>query len=43
MKYDQTTDSVHKIIHCVKSVLIWSYSGPHFPIFSLNVGKCRPE
>ena len=23
-------------IHCVKSVRIWSYSGPHFPAFGLN-------
>ena len=22
--------------HCVKSVCIWSYSGPHFPEFGLN-------
>ena len=43
--------SFNKIIHCVKSVRIWSYSGPHFPrifphsdmeylfVFSLNTGK----
>ena len=39
--------------HCVKSVRIWGYFGPHFPAFGLdmeylsafspNVGKCRPE
>ena len=23
--------------HCVKSVRIWSYSGPHFPAFGLNM------
>ena len=22
--------------HCVKSVRIWSCSGPHFPVFGLN-------
>ena len=22
--------------HCVKSIRIWSYSGPHFPAFGLN-------
>ena len=22
--------------HCVKSVRIWSFSGPHFPAFGLN-------
>ena len=25
-----------KILHCVKSVRIWSYSGPHFSAFGLN-------
>ena len=25
-------------MHCVKSVGIWSYSGPHFPAFGLNTG-----
>ena len=39
--------------YCVESVLIWSYSGPHFPTFRLNTerygvfspnpGNCRPE
>ena len=29
--------------HGVKSVRIRSYSGLHFPVFSPNVGKCRPE
>ena len=23
--------------HCIKSVRIWSYSGPHFPAFGLNM------
>ena len=27
------------ILHCVKSVRIWSYSGSYFPVFSLNAGK----
>ena len=26
-----------------KSVGIRSYSGPHFPVFGLNTGKCGPE
>ena len=27
--------------HCVKSVRIWSYSGPYYlSVFSPNVGKC---
>ena len=25
--------------HCVKSVQIWSLSGPFFPVFGLNTGK----
>ena len=29
--------------HCVKSVRIWSFSGPHFPTFGLNTGKYGPE
>ena len=24
-------------VHCVKSVLIWSFSGPDFPAFGLNM------
>ena len=28
-------------IHCVKSVRIWSYSGPYFSAFGLNTGR-RP-
>ena len=27
--------------HCVKSVRIWSYSGPHFPPFGLNIERYR--
>ena len=27
------------IIHCVKSVCIWSYSGPYFPVFGLNTER----
>ena len=29
--------------HCVKSDRIRSYSGPHFPEFGLNEGKCGPK
>ena len=25
--------------HCVKGVRIWSYSGPYFPAFGLNVER----
>ena len=25
--------------HCVKSIRIWSYSGPHFPAFGLNTER----
>ena len=25
--------------HCVKSALIWSFSGPYLPVFSPNTGK----
>ena len=28
--------------HCVKSVHIRSFSGPYFPVFSLNAGKYGP-
>ena len=31
------------IPYCMKSVRIWSYSGPHFPAFQLNERKCGPE
>ena len=27
------------ILHCVKSVRIWSYSGLHFPAFALNTER----
>ena len=27
------------ILHCVKSVRIRSYSGPHFPVFGLNTKR----
>ena len=26
--------------HCVKSVRIWSYSGPYFPTVALNTERC---
>ena len=29
--------------HCVKRVRIRNYSGPHFPVFSLNAKKHGPE
>ena len=29
--------------HCVKSVRIWSFSGPHFPAFGLNTERCGVE
>ena len=28
---------------CVKSVHIWSFSGPYLPTFELNMGKYEPE
>ena len=31
-----------KNIHSVKSVQIWSFSGPCFPVFGLNTGKHGP-
>ena len=27
--------------HCVKSVVIWSFSGPYFPAFGLNTESCE--
>ena len=32
--------NVEHTIHCVKSVRIRSYSGPHFPAFGLNTERC---
>ena len=29
------------VVHCVKSVSIWSYSGPHFPTFGENSVRMR--
>ena len=29
--------------HFAKSIRIWSFSGPYFPVFSLNAGKYGPE
>ena len=29
------------IMHCVKSVRIWSYSGPYYPTFGLNTERYR--
>ena len=25
--------------HCVKSIRIWNYSGPYFPLFGLNTER----
>ena len=30
-------------LHCVKSVRIWSFSGPHFPAFGLNTERTKYE
>ena len=30
---------LHEHFHGVKSVLIWSFSGPYFPAFGLNTGR----
>ena len=30
-------------VHCVKNVCIRIYSGPHFPVFRPNAGKCGPD
>ena len=27
--------------HCVKTVRIWSFSGPYFPAFALNMETCK--
>ena len=40
--------TVETAAHCVKSVRIRSYYGPHFPAFGVNTespnaGKCGPE
>ena len=32
-----------KLVHCVKSVRIQSYSGPYFPEFGLNKDKNNSE
>ena len=29
----------HIDYHCVKTILVWSFSGPHFPIFRLNTQR----
>ena len=31
------------ILHYVKSVRVWSYSGPHFPAFVLNTDQNNSE
>ena len=30
-------------MHCTKSAQIWSFFGPYFPLFGLNMGKQGPE
>ena len=44
---DSMEGSLDRTLHCVESVHIRSYSGPHFPAFGLNtspnVRKCGPE
>ena len=32
-------NQIIKMFHCVKGVRIWSFSGPHFPIFGLNTER----
>ena len=31
------------VVHCLKSVRIQSYSGPHFPAFGLNTNQNNSE
>ena len=33
--FSKKNDSQVSEFHCIKSVRIWSYSGPHFPAFGL--------
>ena len=42
MKKQVNKKNVHEP-HYVKSVRIQSYSGPHFPAFGVNAGKCGLE
>ena len=35
------TEAVSQYNHCVKSVRVRSYSGPHFPAFVLNTERYR--
>ena len=30
-------------VHCVKSLGVWSYSGPHFPAFGFNTDLNNSE
>ena len=32
-----------RTLHCVRSVQIRNFSGPHFPVFSRKTGKYRSE
>ena len=38
VKYSKIRKNRAKL-HCVKSVIIWSYSGLHFPAFGLNMAR----
>ena len=29
----------NRVLHCVKSVRIWSFPGPYFPAFGLNTER----
>ena len=39
MELSSWTENFTATLHCVKSVRIRSYSGPHFPAFELNTEK----
>ena len=42
--YSMVIKQFKKLMHCVKSVRIWSFSGPYFPEFGLNteIGSIFP-
>ena len=39
----QLFTGVLRNLHCVKSVKYGVVSGPYFPVFRMNAGKCEPE
>ena len=44
LKYENPQAHSHnRNVHCVKSVRIWSYSGPYFPAFGLNTDQNNSE